>query len=167
MFTLYTLTADIQLKLNELEHVGVDTPEGEEIFDELEALFAHREAKHVAYIHVIRNAEAAAQALKAEAREFQARANSAEALAKQLKHRLMSDMAQHDEPSTEAGMFKLRRRLSPPAVHVLVPTEALPSEFHKVTVTPDKAALKAALAEGRNVEGAELKQGEHLRIQVK
>ena len=165
--TLYELNAEIEDILSAIGTVGADSPEAEPLFDELESLYENRAAKQEGYVHVIRNAETSASALRAEASQFTARAKALERIAERLKHRLQDDMARHGEQVIDAGMFTVRRQASPPAVDVHVPVEALPEAFHKVSVTADKAAIKEALQAGIPVAGAELRRGEYVRIRVK
>lgn len=165
--TLYEINAEIREKCDAITAVGVESAEAEQLFAELESLYTTREAKHEGYVHVIRNAEARAEALRGEAQAFLGRAHAARKLAERLKQQLLVAMQQQGEDVLDAGLFRVRRQVSTPAVDIHVEPEALPMEFQKVNVSVDKVALRKALQSGRPAAGAELVRGEHVRIRFK
>lgn len=137
------------------------------LYAELDALYEAREKKHEGYIHVIKNAEIAAGACRQEAENFAKRARALNNLAIRLKETLRADLEQHDETAATAGAFQIRRQNRQPRVIVSVDASELPPQYQRVTVEPDKSALKEALDAGATVEGAELHTTEHVRIRVK
>ena len=139
----------------------------ESLIDELDSLYERRSEKHEGYIHVIKNAEAAAKACYKEANAFYARNKALKGLATRLKDTLMADLQQHGENSTTAGTFKIaRQKNSQPSVILNIETEALPTEFQRITIEADKDALKDALNNGTEIDGVALVTGEHIRIRV-
>ena len=165
--TLYDISDEIQAKCNAITEVGVDAPEAEGLFAELDELYANREDKHESYVRLIRHCEAMDKAMKAESQLFLKRARGMKNLATRLKERLMDDMRRHGEDSTDAGLFTIRRQLSAIAVRLDIPPELLPPQFQKIQVSPNKTLLKKALEAGTPIEGAELQRGEHLRIRAR
>lgn len=165
--TLDNISNDILVKIDEIIEVGVDTPEAEALFAELDTMYADREAKVLGYIHIIRQAFALNAQLKREAQAFYARAKTVENLGERLKGKLHSDMIRHDENEVEAGFYSVRRQMSPPSVDVSIDPEKLPPKYQKVTVAPDKVHLKHALKAGVIIDGVELTRKEHVRINFK
>ena len=168
--TLFELTdaiGDIVDDLVDALIVG-DTEAVEILFDELDSLYERRSEKHEGYVHVIKNAEAAAEACYKEANAFYARNKALKGLASRLKETLMADLHQHGETRTTAGKFKIaRQKNSQPSVILNIAAEALPTEFQRLTIEADKTALKDALEKGEAVNGVELRTGEHIRIRIK
>lgn len=64
-----------------------------------------------------------------------------------------------DVPKVELDIATLSRRPSPARV-VIANEEAIPAEFWRVTRSPDKNAIKAALKDGTTIPGAFLSNGE-------
>ena len=146
--------------------LDADESEVETLMEDLDLLVDARDEKIANYCHVIRNAEASAKALKAEALMFAERAKAQENLAARLKDALLAELQESGEVSVTAGQWKIRRQKSPLQVVVDVDVYELPAEFTKVSETPDKSALKEALIAEVPVEGARLERGEHLRISL-
>ena len=169
-FTLFDITHEIKAVLRDIEDADIagDADEVEALHAELEALYDTRDSKHEGYVHVIKNSVASAEGHQAVSDEFGARARALTNLAKRLKERLLDDMEQHDESVVNAGIFKIaRQRNSQPSLVLSIEAEELPSEYQKVTVEADNPVLKEALKAGEKIDGAELEDGEHIRIRVK
>ena len=113
-----------------------------------------RSEKHEGYIHIIRNAQAEAQALRT-------RASALTKLAKQLRGTFLDDMIQHGEKQTNAGKFRLSRQ-NRARVVLHIDAGDLPEEYWRITA--DKNALRRALSGGEVIEGVELEPTEHVRI---
>ena len=160
--TLYEINTALEEVVDDL--LDCDEAESEALLAELDALLEARDAKHEAYSHMIRNSEAHAKALKAEAKAFADRAKAQENLAARLKKALLADLQDSGEISVKAGRWKIRRQVSPPQVVVDIDPRDLPAEFMKVGVLPDRTALKHALQSGETIEGTRLERGEHVRI---
>lgn len=168
--TLFQLTADIADLIDDIIEAMIcgDTQLVDALMETLASLYDARDAKHEGYVHVIKNAEAAAEACYKEANAFYARNKALKGLATRLKDTLMADLHQHGENSTTAGKFKIaRQKNSQPSVILNIDAEALPTEFQRLTIEADKTALKDALENGTEIDGVSLETGEHLRIRIK
>lgn len=167
--TLFQLTDTITNIVDDIvdAELAGDTDEVDALFSELDTHYDARSEKHEGYIHVIKNAENAAEACKTEAETFAKRATALKNLSGRLKETLRADLEKHGETHTTAGRFKIARQNGQARVVILVDPSDLPSEFQRVTVEPDKSALKDALKTGDVVEGVELEPTEHVRIRVK
>ena len=144
-----------------------DEEERQALLSELASLYTARSEKHEGYVHVIKNSETAAEACKAEAEAFTARARALSNLARYLKETLQQDLHQHGEKSVTAGNFKLARQNGTPRVVVRIPPEELPAEYQRIRTEADKTALSYALKSGQEVDGVELEPTEHIRIRIK
>ena len=166
--TLYELNARILELLSTLDSMDAPMSEREamiaEIEAELTALYVQIDAKREAYVHVYKNAQAHAQALKAESRRLAGRARVMESLSSRMKSALQADLEANGEVEAQAGLFRLAIRKSPASVEVSVSPESLPAEFRRTVHEADKASLKSALQAGREVDGVELVERSHLRI---
>ena len=127
------------------------------LMEKLDTLYSERSEKHEGYIHVIRNAQDEAKALKT-------RASALTNLAKQLRETLLDDMIQHGETQTNAGKFRLRRQNGTPRVVLHIDAVDLPEAYQHITA--DRTALRRALRTGEAIEGVELEPTEHIRITV-
>jgi hypothetical protein len=136
---LATLTAQI------MEADGEVDDATNERFDEL---LGERDRKADAYIALIKNHEAEAAALKAEADRLAARAQVASNVASRLKDRLKTSMTLlgEDEIKGRLGKVRLQRSVSS-SIEVLVEVDDLPKRFQRVKAEADKTALKTALAD--------------------
>ena len=166
--TLFELTDAITDIVDELVDalIAGDTEEVESLLDELDSLYGARAEKHEGYVHVIKNAETAAAACKAQANAFYARAKALENLSRRLKDTLLADLQQHGETRTRAGNFKIARQNGSPRVVVSIDAADLPVDFQRITIEADKTALKDALKHGETIDGVELESTEHIRIRV-
>jgi hypothetical protein len=117
------------------------------------------EAKADAWCWVIDHIRAQAAARAAHAQRLKDLATAAEQQAEVLQDRLIAALQRVDPDATkwELPEHKLTSR-KVQAVEVLVDATELPEEFQrtKTTYSPDKTALKAALAQGQQIEGAQL-----------
>ena len=164
--TLYEINFEIGMIVEDILHCD-DYTEQTDLLEQLDNLEMERDEKRSNYVHVIRNAEAAARELQMEAKAFQLRASKHSNLAARLKDRLLADLQQHGEQATTAGNWKIRRQASPHKVAVLCQPDEVPEEFQKRTVTVDKRLLLEALKRGEDIEGVELTRDEHLRIAIR
>lgn len=168
--TLFQLTARIADKVNDILDAVFDRYDTETIdglYAELDALYETRSEKLESYVHVVKNAEAAAKACKDEANAFYAKSKAYENLSRRLKDTLLHDLKHHGEKSATAGSFKIARQKSPPRVVVRIPASDLPTEYQRVTIEADKTALKHALKANGGIDGVQLEDSEHIRIRVK
>jgi len=167
--TLFELTDAITDIIDDIVDalIADDTEEVDTLIDELDSLYSARSEKHEGYVHVIKNAETASAACKAQANAFYARAKALENLSRRLKDTLLADLQQHGETRTRAGNFKIaRQKNSQPSVILNIEAEALPTDYQRITIEADKTALKDALNNGTEIDGVSLETGEHIRIRV-
>lgn len=168
--TLFQLNDEITDLVDDIVDalIAGDTELVDELIETLANLYTARAEKHEGYVHVIKNAEAAAEACYREANGFYTRSKALKGLAKRLKDTLMSDLEQHGETIATAGKFKIaRQKNSQPSVILNIDADGLPSEYQRITIEANKEALKDALNNGTAIDGVELRTGEHIRIRVK
>lgn len=165
--TLFQLTETIADTVADIIDADLDGEDTTDLHDSLAALYKTRSAKYEGYVHVIKNTENAAEACKAEAAAFTARAKALENLSRYLKTTLRDDLHQHGEKSVAAGNFRIARQKGQPRVVVRIDASELPADYQRVRVEADKTALKTALKAGETVDGVELETTEHIRIRVK
>ena len=141
----------------------VDEETGEIIDAEaLDALMLQREDKLEGVALWVKNLLADAQAYKAEKEAFAARQKAAEAKAESLK-RYLASILQGEKFSTAKCAISFRRSVSVEVEDIkLVPVELLRV---KTEIEPDKTAIKAAIASGREITGCRLV--ENLNTQIK
>lgn len=164
LYRLHERIIEIVVDIEDAEQAN-DTELVDELENTLDKLFLAVDAKREATVHVIRSAEAQSKALREESRRFSDRARNMDNLVTRLKRLLLEGMQRTGEVRADAGKFNLHVAESPPSVVFRVPPEMLPAKYRKVKVLPDTAAINLDLRKGIEVEGAELHQGTHLRIQ--
>lgn len=141
----------------ELENSGL---EPELIADTLEGIQGEFEDKVENVLKLIKNEQAYADALKAEARSFSERAKVSENKIESLKAYLVSSIEVAGLKSVRAGMMSVSLRAPSKSVEVTdvnkIPVDYI--EFDTV-IKPDKLAIKKLLEAGQEVPGCELKTG--------
>lgn len=170
MSTLYEIQTQYRELMAEMEQILAD-PNPDTLdadmahLNELMAINAQEfQAKGDAYVAVIREKEARAEALREEAHRMTELAKREEATAEYLKGRLFAAMQEQGINSADLPHFRLSLRKSQ-AVEVL-DRDALPPGYVRVkTVSePDKTALKVALKQGQAIPGAVLVDRQSLQI---
>ncbi len=144
--SLYDITAE----LRELEEALIES--GGEITDEMEerfhALLDMENEKTEGYIAVIQRLTRTAEAVKAEEDRLKKRRRALERSAQSLKDRLCWAMRQRGEEVRETTLGKVRvQQASRRGIVVDVDAEELPDELKRVSVSPDKRAIRAYLEE--------------------
>ena len=171
MATLFDLTGEalqLQRQINESAELlfSDDPAEAAAATAELEALIAFEsgnrralESKADAWCWVIDHMRAQSAARAAHAQRLKDLATSAQQQADALQERLIAALQKvaPDETSWELPEHKITSRRSQ-AVEVIVDVMMLPTGYttSQTTIRPDKAALKAALKGGAQIEGAAL-----------
>lgn len=155
---LYEISGAIQQLTEMLSEGDID----EAIYnDTLDSLGANSAIEDV--IKAIRNYQAEAEALKAEADKLTSKRKAAEHTADKLKSMLMDYMSRTEQKSLSAGLFKVSRG-STKAVSIY-DEKALPGIYLvEQPPKPDKAAMLQALKSGEEIPGAELITNEHIKI---
>ena len=129
--------------------------------DTIESLGAEIAVEDV--VKAIRNKQAEAEAIKAEADKLTDKRRRAEAAAEGLKNILLTYLTATQQKKVSAGVFTIRRGASK-SVEILDET-AIP-ESYLIAQSPkvDKKAILAKLKEGETIEGAQLKESEYVTI---
>ena len=166
--TLFEITDEIVYLIDEIVEAEIDGDAEllTTLYNELDSLYIERTAKHEGYVHVIKNSEATAQACKAEAARFTARAKALESLTHQLKENLRIDLHENGEKSVKAGEYKISRQNGTQRVVLTIEPSELPTDYQRVTIEANKTELKTALKNGTVIDGVELEDTEHVRIRV-
>lgn len=161
---------EITTELLALE-AALEAAEGE-VTAEQETLHAFlldaREDKIDAYVSMIRNTEARAEARKAEAKRIADLAKTDEAKADRLKASLKAHFEATGTTKMNTKRFALSLAKNGGKQAIVVTDEAaLPAHFLKqiITTKPDQDALRDALAQGEQIPGVHLaERGTSLRI---
>lgn len=162
MPSLYTISGDLLALLSAIEaNDGEITPDIEQALAITEDQFA---AKATDYGLAILNLEAMAKAAKAEKERLAGLQKFYENVSNRLRSALCGAMDVLDHPKVESPSVRLFLRHTT-ATEVDDVTK-LPDEFvtTKIEDVPDKAAIKKALQEGRDVPGAHLVENVSLQI---
>lgn len=163
---LFEINSRIQEAIEKM--FGTVNPETGEVeagsVEELEELQATRRDKLDACGAYIKNLEAEAAALKAEADSLAKRAESKKKKAESIRNYVKAAMISAGEERFESTRVAFSFRSSEA---VNISNEAnLPKKYFvkKVTMQPDKAAIKKALKAGLKVRGAELVENQNLQV---
>lgn len=129
--------------------------------DTIESLGAEIAVEDV--VKAIRNKQAEAEAIKAEADKLTDKRRRAEAAAEGLKNILLTYLTATQQKKVNAGVFAISRGASK-SVEIL--NEAAIPEAYLIAQPPkvDKKAILAKLKEGEAIEGAQLKESEFVTI---
>lgn len=161
--TLYALS-DSMIDL--LDQVDPETGELPEEFGSVRALVEDKAAAVAAYIA---NTDQHVAGMKAALKSAQARVGQAEKRADRLRAYLADCMARTGIKTIEAADGLLRVRLYPGRDESVEVYDAalLPAELirRKVSEEPDKTAIKKAIKEGRDVQGARIVARDRLTIE--
>lgn len=164
--SLYQLNEKVMELVVEIE--AATAAENDALIAELEATLAELvpaiNKKRESYVHVIKSSQAHAKMLRDEARQLNARAKQMENLAVRLTDTLHADMQKNGEVRAQAGLFQLRIANSPPRLVLSIPSNKLPEEYTDVRIVADTLAIREALKNGIEIEGAKLVRGTHLLI---
>lgn len=146
----------------EVQHLIDEGAEGLE--DTLEAIQASREDKYQAIVHIIRNAEAAAEAFKNEAARLTDKRKVEENKVARLKKYLEESLIATGSRKEKAGLFTVAIQKSPPSLNVIDESFIPVGYFEPQPDKLNRKELLEDLKQGDEVRGAEIVQGEHLRI---
>lgn len=141
----------------ELENSGL---EPEFIADTLEGIQGEFEDKVENILKLIKNEQAYAASLRAEAKSFSDRANALEKRIKSLKSYLVSSLDVAGLKSVRAGIMSVT--LLPPRRSIEFTDKAkIPIDYveYETIIKPDGLAIKKLLEAGQEVPGCELKTG--------
>lgn len=164
---LYAVADEYMVALNRLAELDLDP---QTVADTLESLSGDLEAKATNVGLYIRNIGALVAGMKDAEASMKARREKAEKHVENLSAYLKANMERTGVTKIEGPMLALQIKKNPPAVVIDAP-DLVPAFFWKLPPPPpppvrgiDKAAIKAAIAEGEEVPGARLVQGTRLEI---
>lgn len=158
--TLYQCAADVQAALD--YYFDSET----EREDTLEAVIGQFEVKAQSVIGYIKNQETTEEMLEEHIRQMTEKLKVIKARNQSLKDYLERNMlaAGIKEIKADDGTFKASFRKSK-AVDVFDESQ-IPAEFmrERVTVVPDKTAIRKAIESGQEVAGAKIEERQNLQI---
>lgn len=160
--SLYTIGADVQALVAILDECDGDPSkagEGEAaLMAWMESLESEQAAKLDSYIAYLATLDMEAAEAKRVADEFTAKRKAREARADQLRVRLLAYLEQTKQPrvTTASGrVVSIVNNGGALPMHLTeTDGEKLPAEFQAVVIVPDKAAIRAALEAGRELDFA-------------
>ena len=164
MATLYELTEEYRQLLDWMEDPEMDP---QTIQDTLEALGGEIEEKADGYAKVIRQLEADAAALKAEAKRMINKQKTAEENIERLKKSLQRTMEITGREKIDTGLFKVWLQKTPESVVMDEQyIENIPERFLRMRDPEiNKQAIKEALIAGEDLDGiAHLESQRKLRF---
>jgi len=135
----------------------LDLPE-DALIDTLEAITAEFDDKAIAVGYVIKNLNGEVDAIDAEVSRLLKRSNARKSRVSSLKSYLLGAMSVMDKKKIECEVFSLTRQRGRMSV-VIDNQEDLPEGCLKISVSPNKTAIKKAIDEGWEVKGAHLERG--------
>lgn len=158
---LYELTTELKSIYEQIENGEEFTPEME---NALVLTEKNLQAKAIDYGFVIKNLDAEIEMFDNEIKRLTERKKQLAKTQEMLKDRLTGAMQEFGITEMKGKTIKLSFRKSE-SVDVYN-VEALPDEFKrtKVSIEPDKVAIREALKEGKTVEGATLLIKDNLQI---
>lgn len=115
------------------------------------------------YCRVIRNALGAAEMCKGEIQRLQRRKQAYENLVARLREHLAQCMDDMEIPKIQTDVFSVSVIWSESVVVECEP-ESLPEQYRRVSVSPDKSALKELLEQGEEIEGVRIERKTSVRI---
>ena len=158
---LYNLTDNYQQLLDYID----STEELDEslLVDTLESIDEAFEDKIISIAYVIKNNDADIDTISNEIRRLQKLKQTKVNANGRLKDYAKDNMLQLDKTKIKGDLFNVSVRNNAESVEILNES-ALPEDAFKVTRTPDKTAIKEALKNGHDVDGATLKRTQSLQI---
>lgn len=161
--TLYQLSHEFRDTADKLADMELDQ---ETISDTLESISLPLEKKAERVAMVVRNLDSLADQIKQAEKEMADRRKKIEKRADDVRQYLMENMHHAGMTSIDCPYFKLSIKNNPESVDVY-DDKLIPSEYMReipARQEPDKVALKSAMKEGKEVEGARLTRTTRLEI---
>ncbi len=156
MSTLRELTADLAA-INELAR-DPEIPM-EAIADTIEGLEGMFNEKAIRIVHVIANNDSDIAEIDAEIARLTARKKVMATARERLKEYLRFNMEASDIKKIESPLFNITLVAGRQSVQV-DDVDALPDDYKRIKVEPDKTLIGKALKDGYNVPGAQLVTGQ-------
>lgn len=160
MATLYEIRANLEAVIN--NGFVVDEETGEILYDssDLDALQDSYTDKLEACGLFVKDLEATAKMIREEEKALAARRRTLENKAARLRNYVLLNVIDNGRLDTPRVALSLRHVK---AVDVVDP-DAIPEQYQRITVAPDKAGIKKAIEAGEQVDGAELVERQTLQI---
>ncbi len=115
----------------------------------------------------INHLEQLAELRKAEIKRLTALKNQVENQAKRLRSYLISHMMRTGKKKIEGVSCKLSLRKKPPQLELNCEVEDLPQEYQRITIEPDKTAIKKFIKEHGNKDWARLTDNDEYSLTIK
>ena len=161
MFKLYELTEMYQNISNLIEEGATN----EELEEALESITDNIQIKAENMAKLIKSIEGNINVLKDEEKRLQTKRRALENKVISIKEYLEEQLKAMNLNKVQGNLFTVSIQKNPQSVNILN-EDLIPEQFKvtKTTTSIDRKELLAALKEGREIEGAEIKQTESLRI---
>lgn len=161
MFKLYELTEMYQNISNLIE----EDADNETLEKALDEITDNIQIKAENMAKLIKSIEGNINALKDEEKRLQAKRKALENKVVSIKRYLEEQLKVMGLNKVQGNLFTVSIQKNPQSVNILN-EDLIPEQFKKVVTTTkiDRKELLAALKEGQEIEGAEIKQTESLRI---
>ena len=137
--------------------------DNEELAAVLNSLDAEIEDKAENIAKLIKNYESDINAFKEEEKRIAERRRTLENIVKRLKEYLFNNMKLTGKTKFKKGTFSFNIAKNPASVEI-TNVDIISSDYKVLTETLDKKAILQDLKNGKDVQGAILKQSESLRI---
>lgn len=159
MFKLYELTG----MFNDIANLIKDDVENEDLEKALRQIETNIEDKTNNTIKLIKNLEGNAKALRDEERSLAKKRRSLENRIDSLKQYLESQLMALDSRKVRTDLFSVWIQKNPPSVKI-IDEDNLPEQYVSYQKRIDRQELINDLREGKEIEGAELRQTESIRF---
>lgn len=148
------------MKLYELsaQYRELQTMDAEFVEDTLEGIEGEIEVKAENLLAVVSNINSDVDAISNEIKRLQARKKTLTTRQDWLREYLRDNMEAAGIDKITCPLFTITLRKPTKIVDVLEP-DLLPEDFQKVTIAPDKVAIKKALESGIEIPGCKLVDG--------
>ena len=146
-----------------IEYLLENGENNEELAAVLNSLDAEIEDKAENIAKILKNNEADIKAFKEEEKRLAERRKALENSNKRLKEYLEENMKMTGKTKFKKGTFSFNIAKNPASVEI-TNVDIISSDYKVLTETLDKKAILQDLKDGKDVQGANLKQSESLRI---
>ena len=146
-----------------IEYLLENREDSEELAAVLNSLDAEIEDKAENIAKLIKNYEADIEAFKTEEKRIAERRRTLENDVKRLKEYLFNNMKLTGKTKFKRGTFSFNIAKNPPSVEI-TNADIISSDYKVLTETIDKKAILTDLKEGKDVQGAILRETTGLRI---
>ncbi len=158
---LYNLTANYQQIADYID--SAEEVDESLLIDTWESIDEAFEDKVISTAYVYKNNDADIETISNEIKRLQKLKQTKSNANDRLKGYIKDNMLQLDKTRIKGDLFNVSVRNNAESVEILNES-ALPEDAFKVTRTPDKTAIKEALKNGHDVDGAVLKRTQSLQI---